>query len=355
MLAVKLEGGLGLDTVATIPAHSGQPSGPAEGVGQVGRRLRERLVQCLSSPERAPWGSTCLEGTSAPTSVERDGPKSSLSPKDSWGGGASGAHGPSTSPGPPLCSLCTGSELAGPPGMERQEHVRGHSQGPDLVWIQAWMSWDQLRREGLRRPSIRSASAPPPPSESYYRTPKLEELQYMLWEPLLCHRTVTEVWPNLYVGDLFIARDIEQLRQLRITHIVNAAARRSHITSGPKSHKDLQVDYYGVETDNRGNVDLSSHFYPVAEYIRAALKSPGGKVLVHCAMGITRSTILVLAFLMICEEQTIVDALKTVRPRRGVSSRFLKQLRDLDVMLTTERIRKRFLSSVVADASEERN
>uniref|UniRef100_A0A8D2L527 Dual specificity protein phosphatase n=1 Tax=Varanus komodoensis TaxID=61221 RepID=A0A8D2L527_VARKO len=210
-------------------------------------------------------------------------------------------------------------------------------------------------RKGLRRPSIRSASAPPPPSESYYRTPKLEELQYMLWEPLLCHRTVTEVWPNLYVGDLFIARDIEQLRQLRITHIVNAAARRSHITSGPKSHKDLQVDYYGVETDNRGNVDLSSHFYPVAEYIRAALKSPGGKVLVHCAMGITRSTILVLAFLMICEEQTIVDALKTVRPRRGVSSRFLKQLRDLDVMLTTERIRKRFLSSVVADASEERN
>ncbi|KAF7247252.1 Dual specificity protein phosphatase 13 isoform B [Varanus komodoensis] len=232
-------------------------------------------------------------------------------------------------------------------GEREAQEARGGSEGlvkaaGSAQWGEHWETADAARPEAER-------------SESYYRTPKLEELQYMLWEPLLCHRTVTEVWPNLYVGDLFIARDIEQLRQLRITHIVNAAARRSHITSGPKSHKDLQVDYYGVETDNRGNVDLSSHFYPVAEYIRAALKSPGGKVLVHCAMGITRSTILVLAFLMICEEQTIVDALKTVRPRRGVSSRFLKQLRDLDVMLTTERIRKRFLSSVVADASEERN
>lgn len=56
-----------------------------------------------------------------------------------------------------------------------------------------------------------------------------------------------------------------------------------------------------------------------------------GKVLVHCAMGVSRSGALVLAFLMMCENLTITDAIIAVRLNRDIcpNSGFLEHLRDL--------------------------
>lgn len=64
-----------------------------------------------------------------------------------------------------------------------------------------------------------------------------------------------------------------------------------------------------------------------------------GKVLVHCAMGISRSATLVLAFLMIYENKNLVEALKIVREHRGVcpNTGFLSQLRELDLRLMSEK------------------
>lgn len=64
-----------------------------------------------------------------------------------------------------------------------------------------------------------------------------------------------------------------------------------------------------------------------------------GKVFVHCAMGVSRSATLVLAFLMIHENMTLVDALKTVGSHRDIcpNTGFLSQLRELDIKLSEER------------------
>lgn len=57
-----------------------------------------------------------------------------------------------------------------------------------------------------------------------------------------------------------------------------------------------------------------------------------GKVFVHCAMGLSRSSTLVLAYLMIHENMTLVDAIKAVSANRNISPNagFLEQLRELD-------------------------
>ncbi|NXL63830.1 DS13B phosphatase, partial [Chordeiles acutipennis] len=197
------------------------------------------------------------------------------------------------------------------------------------------MAWNSLCSRDLLRPKIRCASSRTPGSQSSAGTPSLEELRRLLWTRTQPTGHVDEVWPNLYVGDLYVARDKAQLSQMGISHVVNAAAGRFHIDTGPKFYKDLPVDYYGVEAEDNPNFDLSIYFYPVARYIRAALNSPRGKVLVHCAMGISRSATLVLAFLMICEDMSLTDAIQIVRSHRGIcpNSGFLRQLRELDLQL----------------------
>nr|XP_009669645.1 PREDICTED: dual specificity protein phosphatase 13 isoform B-like [Struthio camelus australis] len=203
------------------------------------------------------------------------------------------------------------------------------------------MAWDSLCRGDLLRPKIRSASRQTTGGHSSYERPSLEELQRLLWTRTHPTGHVDEVWPNLYVGDLYVARDKAQLSRMGISHVVDAAAGRLHIDTGPRFYKDLPVDYYGIEAEDNPNFDLSIYFYPVARYIRAALKSPRGKVLVHCAMGISRSATLVLAFLMICEEMSLADAIRTVRSHRGIcpNSGFLKQLWELDHQLGREKHR----------------
>ncbi|NXJ45804.1 DS13B phosphatase, partial [Spizaetus tyrannus] len=176
-------------------------------------------------------------------------------------------------------------------------------------------------------------------SRASYETPALSDLQRLFWFRGGSDNHVDQVWPNIYLGDAWAARSKTTLRSLNITHILNAADGPYSINTGAKYYEDLQIEYYGVEAFDDPSFDLSIFFYNAANFIGKALNTSGGKVFVHCAMGVSRSASLVLAFLMIHENMTLVDALKTVSAHRDIcpNSGFLSQLRDLDIKLNEER------------------
>ncbi|XP_004383256.1 dual specificity protein phosphatase 13A isoform X1 [Trichechus manatus latirostris] len=202
------------------------------------------------------------------------------------------------------------------------------------AWVRLPHRMDSVQKQDLRRPKIHGAARVAP-----YQPPTLASLQRLLW----AHRAATlthinEVWPNLFLGDAYAARDKNKLIQLGITHIVNAAAGKFQVDTGVKFYRGMPLEYYGIEADDNPFFDLSVYFLPVARYIRTALSVPQGRVLVHCAMGVSRSATLVLAFLMICENMTLVEAIKVVQAHRDIcpNSGFLQQLQVLDNRLGRE-------------------
>nr|XP_042709987.1 serine/threonine/tyrosine-interacting-like protein 2 isoform X2 [Chrysemys picta bellii] len=129
-----------------------------------------------------------------------------------------------------------------------------------------------------------------------------------------------------------------RLKRLGITHILNAA-HGTGVYTGPDFYNGLNIQYLGIEVDDFPEMDISKHFHQAAEFLDEALLTYRGKILVSSEMGISRSAVLVAAYLMIFHHMTILEALMTIRKKRAIypNDGFLKQLRELNEKLLEER------------------
>lgn len=167
--------------------------------------------------------------------------------------------------------------------------------------------------------------------QAVYEVPSISDLRSLLLTNRQTFGPVSLIWPGLYIGDESTARDKGLLADLGITHVVNCADGPHRINTGAQFYSDMRISYCGVEASDHPQFDLSQYFCSTASFIKPAL-TQNGKVLVHCAMGVSRSGALVLAFLMMCENLTLTDAIIAVRLNRDIcpNSGFLEQLRTLE-------------------------
>ncbi|XP_061115528.1 dual specificity protein phosphatase 26-like [Conger conger] len=177
----------------------------------------------------------------------------------------------------------------------------------------------------------RSSSRSPSTQDLDLSSPMLTvfDLERLLYTGKAINSHVDEVYPRLYLGDQAIAENRCELARLGITHILNCA--HSKWRGGAEKYEGANITYQGVEAHDTPDYDMTVNFYPAAEFIHKALTG-GGRILVHCAVGVSRSATLVLAYLMIRQNMTLVDAIKTVKDNRGIipNRGFLRQLVRLD-------------------------
>ncbi|XP_004077237.1 dual specificity phosphatase DUPD1 isoform X1 [Oryzias latipes] len=179
--------------------------------------------------------------------------------------------------------------------------------------------------------------------DSDYITPGTLDLEQLFWSgPTAQYAHVNQVWPRIYLGDEKTALERPALKDLGITHVLNAAVGKwNNVLTGADYYTGMNIRYLGVEADDKPTFNISQYFSQAAEFIHEALIHPQNMVLVHCVMGRSRSATLVLAYLMIKEHLSVVDAVEHVRQRRCIlpNHGFLKQLRALDIALQEEKLR----------------
>eukprot|EP01060_Flectonema_neradi_P015015 TRINITY_DN2170_c0_g1_i1.p1 TRINITY_DN2170_c0_g1~~TRINITY_DN2170_c0_g1_i1.p1 ORF type:complete len:236 (+),score=41.30 TRINITY_DN2170_c0_g1_i1:61-768(+) len=117
---------------------------------------------------------------------------------------------------------------------------------------------------------------------------------------------------TLFLGSANDAVNKESLKEHKITHVLNATKECGNI-------EDLDIKTLRIAVRDHCDAPLSEHFAEAAKWIAAAL-SEGGKVLVHCKGGVSRSSTLVAAFLMVNRHMTCDSALDMIRTRRSIIS-----------------------------------
>ncbi|RZC39489.1 DSPc domain containing protein [Asbolus verrucosus] len=151
---------------------------------------------------------------------------------------------------------------------------------------------------------------------------------------------VNFITTGLYLGDKYAARDKRFLVRNGFTHVLNAAegSDEYQVNTNQYYYRDAKINYLGVPGHDRPSWNISVYFEEAAKFIDQAIKG-GGKVLVHCVVGISRSATLVIAYLMIYKGMNAAEALVYTFKRRRVypNPGFLNHLAQLNTLLNKTR------------------
>eukprot|EP00027_Filamoeba_sp_ATCC50430_P001273 CAMPEP_0168543566 /NCGR_PEP_ID=MMETSP0413-20121227/1950_1 /TAXON_ID=136452 /ORGANISM="Filamoeba nolandi, Strain NC-AS-23-1" /LENGTH=173 /DNA_ID=CAMNT_0008573519 /DNA_START=23 /DNA_END=541 /DNA_ORIENTATION=+ len=130
-------------------------------------------------------------------------------------------------------------------------------------------------------------------------------------DPVGVHQTPSQILPQLYLGALYDAQDVQKLKQLGITHVLNMAHVLNSVDA--KFYEPHGIKYKGLFAIDTDSFDISKYFDETYAYILDAITSDT-KILVNCAAGISRSATIVAHFIhRYSLEHTPVEDVKTIR------------------------------------------
>eukprot|EP01065_Artemidia_motanka_P040936 TRINITY_DN5228_c0_g1_i4.p1 TRINITY_DN5228_c0_g1~~TRINITY_DN5228_c0_g1_i4.p1 ORF type:complete len:753 (+),score=205.62 TRINITY_DN5228_c0_g1_i4:967-3225(+) len=135
---------------------------------------------------------------------------------------------------------------------------------------------------------------------------------------------------RLYLGNAKAARNLGQLRDLGVTHVVNCAPVQCKIQ--PSSYEPLGIHVMSAAADDDPEYPIiRAHAADVSRFVDSAAAA-GGAALVHCFQGVNRSAALVVAHLLLSGRVPLADAVRTVHTARPIilsNEGFVGQLVDL--------------------------
>ncbi|KAM3345332.1 hypothetical protein P3S68_025041 [Capsicum galapagoense] len=122
----------------------------------------------------------------------------------------------------------------------------------------------------------------------------------------------SKVAEHVFLGGDAVAKDKDILKQNGITHVLNCVG-----FVCPEYFKSDFV-YQTLWLHDSPSEDITSILYDVFDYFED-VREQHGRVFVHCYQGVSRSTSLVIGYLMWREGQSFDDAFEYVKAARGIA------------------------------------
>lgn len=177
--------------------------------------------------------------------------------------------------------------------------------------------------------------AQPPPRPLFSNLPDWQKYLMNNGWPLHSFDFPVEVIPRLWLSGVAFNTDLPSWCQSKgFTHIVNAAgypARFGYYKTHP--YYDHKIKYLELDMEDVSHFELGSLIPKSYEFIRDAYNT-GGKILVHCMWGQSRSVACLIYFLMMnknIDYDTALSIIKKTRPRANPNRGFELQLRSMEI------------------------
>ena len=127
----------------------------------------------------------------------------------------------------------------------------------------------------------------------------------------LIYNDMDEITPNLYLGNLSGAENINRLKELGIKKVLSLLEKffwPQYNESDNITHKTLSIHDFDQE-------NIIKYFGECLNFIKG-----DDKILVHCAVGASRSATVVIAYIMWIKKMPFKEALEFVQNKRFIVS-----------------------------------
>jgi predicted protein tyrosine phosphatase len=148
----------------------------------------------------------------------------------------------------------------------------------------------------------------------------------------LSSATPCMVFENVYVSGAVAANSFHVLRNIKITHMLNAT--EDLFSSGDPRSEYINQNFTSVlriPLRDDDDEDISQYFETAAEFIESV--GEGQNILVHCHIGQSRSCALVIAWLILKRGMTLreaVDLVQQARPQAAPNAGYMNALGQLE-------------------------
>ena len=125
----------------------------------------------------------------------------------------------------------------------------------------------------------------------------------------------SEILDNfIYLGSDVVARNYDKMKENGITHVINCAADYS-----ADYHVDKGIKYLSFHLKDHVRENIECCFYETIKFMDEA-KKENGHVYVHCVQGISRSSTLILSYMIFTQKITFDQGLSFIRERRQIAN-----------------------------------
>lgn len=122
---------------------------------------------------------------------------------------------------------------------------------------------------------------------------------------------MSQISRNIFLGDYRDAQNVQELKRKGITHVLSCAGELPQVPY-PSSIKSIKL---GLDDTEDENIDY--FFEYTNKFIEDALNS-GGKILVHCAAGISRSPTILAWYLMSKTGKSSYEVIAYLKSKRSI-------------------------------------
>eukprot|EP00249_Psilotum_nudum_P024458 c29189_g2_i2 orf=560-3274(-) len=143
--------------------------------------------------------------------------------------------------------------------------------------------------------------------------PRPTEIQLKRDKFAFFEKECSHVAEHIYLGSDAVAKNRDTLSANGITHVLNCVG----FVCPEYFNKDLT--YKTLWLQDSPCEDITSLLYDVFDYFEE-VREQGGRVFVHCCQGVSRSTSLVIAYLMWRDGRSFVDAFQDVKTARSITN-----------------------------------
>jgi len=128
---------------------------------------------------------------------------------------------------------------------------------------------------------------------------------------LATHMDVTRVLDRLYLSD-YMSLSAERLSELGVSLVINATYEVPNVEV-----PEGTIEFIQLHINDSITADMAQHMDRCADRIHE-VRSAGGVALVHCALGVSRSVTICLAYLVKYEGRTLREAYFEVKKKRPI-------------------------------------